>query len=169
MSQQDLVRAYLPVTLPLLRAVSQADGLDAGPHRAHSVTGALREWYTEGDLEELEFVALTHAAHSSLRLLADDPQAPRLRVVLAVDAPAPHVVPVTDGPRSLVRMGGPIPLSWVASIHIDEAEAEKAVLGAIGALAAADAGDDDARFLVDEAQACDLLWYDVSELPHLLA
>ncbi|MDQ1293251.1 MAG: hypothetical protein QG608_1132 [Actinomycetota bacterium] len=169
MSQQDLVRTYLPVTLPLLRAVSQARGLDAGPHRAHCVTGALREWYTEGDLEELEFVALTQAAHSSLRLLAEDPQAPRLRVVLAVDAPAPQVVPVADGPRSLVKLGGPIPLSWVASIHIDEAGAEKAVLGAIDALAAADAGDDDARFLVDEAQAGDLLWYDVSELPHLLA
>jgi hypothetical protein len=33
---------------------------------------------------------------------------------------------------------------------------------------AADAGDDDARFLVDEAEACDLLWYDVTELGELV-
>jgi hypothetical protein len=34
---------------------------------------------------------------------------------------------------------------------------------------AADAGDDDARFALDEAEATELLWYDVTEIPDLLA
>jgi len=168
MSQPDLVRVYFPATVPLLRTVHAAGGLGPGPHPAHAVTGTLREWYVEGDLEELEFVALTHAARSSLRLLAADPQAPRLRVVLAADLPSPRTVPVAGGPRSLVRVEGDVPLQWVASIHVDEAQAEKTVRVAAGVLAEADAGDDDAAFLVDGAQACDLLWYDVSELGNLL-
>ena len=47
----DPVRAYLPVT-----AAALARALDEGvvvAAAAHAVTPALREWYTEGDLEEL--------------------------------------------------------------------------------------------------------------------
>ena len=38
--------------------------------RAFAVTPALRERYASGDLEELEYVAMTHAARASLRLLS---------------------------------------------------------------------------------------------------
>jgi hypothetical protein len=41
------------------------------------------------------------------------------------------------------------------------------VAEAILALPAADAGDDDARFALDEAEATELLWYDVTELGDL--
>jgi hypothetical protein len=39
---------------------------------------------------------------------------------------------------------------------------------AVAAVPAAREGDDDAQFLVDEAEACDLLWYDITELPDLV-
>ncbi|MFD0821913.1 DUF6912 family protein, partial [Micromonospora zhanjiangensis] len=59
---------------------------------AHAVTPALREWYAEGDEEELEYVAFTRAAQDALRLLRDDAGAPRRRVVVSADLP-PGSVP----------------------------------------------------------------------------
>jgi len=56
----------------------------------------------------------------------------------------------------------------VASVHVDEDEARSDVAAAVDALAAAAAGDDDAQFAVDGAEAHDLLWYDVSELGELV-
>ncbi len=53
--------------------------------RGYAVTPALREWYSSGDIEELEYVAMMHAARESLRLLAADPASPRRRVVLAAE------------------------------------------------------------------------------------
>jgi len=64
------MRIYLPATLARLAA-----GLDAGqfdPDVAYAVTPALREWYIEGDIEELEYAAAAAAARASLHLLADD-------------------------------------------------------------------------------------------------
>src|ERR671921_401687 len=54
------MRVFVPATMPLLGAL-RADGLPA-PVAAHAVTGALREWYVEGDGEELEYAASTEAA-----------------------------------------------------------------------------------------------------------
>jgi len=56
----------------------------------------------------------------------------------------------------------------VASVHVDEEQAQDVVAAAVAALPAADAGDDDARFALDEAEATELLWYDVSEIPDLV-
>jgi hypothetical protein len=100
-------------------------------------------------------------------LLAGQPGAPRRRVVLALDVPDGAVTP--GGPsRSSVQVTPPIGLSWVVSVHIDEEAVAEVVGAAVQALPAAIAGDEDARFLLDEAEACDLLWYDVSELEDLL-
>jgi hypothetical protein len=145
------MRVYLPTTLSGLAAAHGGGGFEPGsdPLAGHAVTPAVREWYVAGDLEELEYAALTEAAEASLRLLAGDPTTPRRRVVVAADVPDADV-------RS------------IASVHVDEAEAEPVVVAALEALDAADAGDDDARFLLDEAEAAELLWYDVSELPDLV-
>ena len=161
-------RVYLPTTLPGL-AQAHAAGVLLAPVPAHAVTAAVREWYTEGDTEEYEYVALTEAAESSLRLLAADPAAPRRRVVVAVDVAEPAVTDTPDGPsRSAVLVGGDVPISTVASVHVDEESAVKIIAEAIIALAAADAGDDDARFALDEAEATELLWYDVTEIGDLV-
>ena len=169
------MRIYLPTTLPLLAAAREAGcftaSRDAGPGGlpAHAVTPAVREWYTEGDLEELEYTALLEAAEASLHLLADDAAAPRRRVVVAADVPDDAVRPGGRF-RSSVRLQVPVELSSAVSVHVDETTVAETIAAAAAAAAAlaAEAGDDDARFLVDEAEACDLLWYDVTELGDLV-
>ena len=79
------MRVYLPTTLAGLAAAHLA-GRFEGPLEAHAVTGAVREWYSSGDLEELEYAAFTEAAEASLRLLAGE-GSPHRRVVVAADVP----------------------------------------------------------------------------------
>ncbi|MER6919180.1 hypothetical protein ABT314_09125, partial [Streptomyces spiralis] len=81
------MRVYVPLTLPGLAEAYRTGELGAGPLVAYAVTPALREWYLSDDMEELEYAALNRAALASLRLLAADPDAPRRRVVVAVDVP----------------------------------------------------------------------------------
>ena len=47
------MRVYLPLTLPGLRSLLDAGQLDGVPLPGYAVTQALREWYAEGDDEEL--------------------------------------------------------------------------------------------------------------------
>ena len=64
------MRVYLPATLPALAGLLRTGEIGPAPGApAFAVTPALREWYASGDLEELEYVAMTHAARASLRLL----------------------------------------------------------------------------------------------------
>jgi hypothetical protein len=165
-----MTRVYVPTTLAgLARAQEQGtletDGTASVP--AHAVTGAVREWYVEGNLEELEYSALIDAAEASLRLLALEPKVPRRRVVVAVDVADDLVSPGGDH-RSSVLISGPVALSTVVSVHVDEVESEPTIVAAVDALASAAEGDDDARFQLDEAEACDLLWYDISEIDDLI-
>ena len=159
------MRVYLPTTTAGLAAAVRTGSFPASA--GHAVTPAIREWYAAGDTEELEYAALTEAAEASLRLIAAEPAGVRRRVVLATDLPERLVSP--GGPfRSSVSVAGPLAMEAVASVHMDEPEAEETVAAAASALPAADAGDEDARFLLDEAEARELLWYDASELPHLI-
>ena len=168
-----MTRVYVPTTLLGLARAQKLGTLDdpesdAGARLpAHAVTGAVREWYVEGNLEELEYSALIEAAEASLRLLALEPLAPRRRVVVAVDVPETLLSPGGEH-RSSVRITGPIELSRVVSVHVDEVESQDTIVAAVDALAAAAGGDDDARFQLDEAEACDLLWYDISEIDDLI-
>jgi len=162
------MRVYLPSTLARLARAHTAGEL-AGPADAHAVTGAVREWYTSGDLEELEYAAFTEAAEASLRLLATD-GGPHRRVVVAADVPDGAVRPRAGEPyRSAVTVASTVPLRDVASVHVDEVDAQDVVAEAVRSLPAADAGDDDARFALDEAEATELLWYDVTEIPDLVS
>jgi hypothetical protein len=161
------MRVYLPCTLPALARLL-ADGQAAPPVRGYAVTPALREWYSSGDEEELEYVALTHAARASLRLLHADPEAPGRRVVLAAEVPGDQVSGVAgfDEP-ALVEIKVAIPVRDVVSGHVDDPDAAADVRAAVDALPAADSGDDDARFIVDGAEGHELLWYATQELHHL--
>src|ERR671932_708708 len=161
------MRVYLPTTLAGLARASSAGAFE-GPLDAHAVTGAVREWYTSGDLEELEYAAFTEAAEASLRLLAGE-GGPNRRGVVAADVPDAAVRPRASEPyRSAVTVVSAVSLGDVASVHVDEAEAQDVVAQAVRSLPAADAGDDDARFALDEAEAAELLWYDVTEIPDLV-
>jgi hypothetical protein len=162
------MRIYLPATLPALADLLRRAEIGPAPVRGFAVTPALREWYASGGEEELEYVAMTHAARASLRLLAADPAAPRRRVVLAADVPDEHIR--CDGGFSdptRVDITAPIPLPWLVSAHIDDLVAVGDVSKAVTALAAADTGDEDARFLVDGAEGHELAWYASQELPYV--
>jgi hypothetical protein len=158
------MRVYLPSTLPRLARDLQAGEIE--PVAAYAVTPALREAYASGDTEELEYVALLAAARASLALLADDPQAPPRRVVLAAEVPDAAAI-AAEHPAA-VAVAGPIPVTKLASAHVDDAEAIQDVAKAVAALPAADAGDDDAEFDVDQAEGHELAWYASQELPDLL-
>ncbi|MGW0614331.1 DUF6912 family protein [Streptomyces sp. NPDC002788] len=167
------MRVYVPLTLPGLAEAYKTGELADGPFVAYAVTPGLREWYLSDDIEELEYAALSRAALASLRLLAADPQAPRRRVVVAVDVADRAASADPDrglDPAALgeVRVAGPMPLSKAASVHVDAADAEADVTAAADALPAADGGDDDARFVVDGAEDHELLWFATQEIPNLV-
>jgi hypothetical protein len=162
------VRIYLPATLPAVAEVLRAGEFLPVANRGYAVTPALREWYASGDIEELEYAAMTHAARQSLRLLAADPRASRRRVVLAAEIPAERVTTNADGSDpAQVAVRGAVMLRDLVCGHVDDAAASSEIAAAVAALAAADAGDDDARFAVDAAEGCELAWYATQELADL--
>jgi hypothetical protein len=164
--RDELVRVYVPATVPMLTTLRKQGALAAD--EAHAVTPALREWYAEGDEEELEYVAFTRAAQDALRLLRADVAAPRRRVVISVDLPAGAVrrTEVELG-SSTVRLDGPVVVTTVAAIHLDGDEATEDIGAAVAVVEEALAGDPDAQFTVDSAEDHELAWYDVSELDEL--
>jgi hypothetical protein len=165
---EERTRVYLPATMPLLASL-RADGHLTTPLSGHAVTPALREWYAEGDDEELEYVAFTRAAQDALHLLRHDPDAPRRRVVISADLAGGDVVPAArDLGSSAVALGDRLTLDAVAAIHLDGADAEADVAAAADVVEEAAAGDPDAQFTVDGAEDHELEWYDVTELDEVL-
>jgi len=67
------------------------------------VTPTLREWYAEGDAEELEYAALMAAARASLRLLAHASDAPPRR--------AGHTLAVTPAGRKALDV-------WASAVEL---------------------------------------------------
>jgi hypothetical protein len=165
------MRVYLSATVPTLAQAHSSGRFAEAGALAHAVTPSLREWYTEGDTEELEYAALLDAAEGSLRLLAADRGAPRRRVVVAAEMPDGMVRPTPEehGFRSTVALAAAVERRHVVSVHVDDDEAADDGAAAARALAAAAHGDEDARFVVDSADAHDLLWFDVTEIPALVA
>jgi hypothetical protein len=142
--------------------------LHARSGTAFAVTPTLREAYAQGDDDELAEVALRDAALASLRLLAGEGAStmpPRRAVVVAeVD----DLTPRPDLDDAVVRLPGPIALADVIAVYVDNADAQPAVLAAIEVIDEADLGDEDAEFVVGDAQDHDLAWYASQELPFLL-
>lgn len=162
------MRVFLPSTLPGLARALRAGQVGPGPVPGFAVTPSLREAYASGDEEELEYTALTEAARASLRLLAADPAAPPRRVVLAAEIQADQVkLDARDKEPARVLIGGAVPLTSLASAHVDDVVAGADVRAAADALPAADAGDEDARFAVDGAEGHELGWYATQELSGL--
>jgi len=135
---------------------------------AFAVTPTLREAYAEGDDDELADVALREAALASLRLLAGEGTSdlPLRRAVVVADVEGATARPDLDD--AVVRLSAPIAFTDVIAVYVDNADAEQAVLPAIEAVDAADLGDEDAEFIVGDAQDHDLAWYAAQELPFLI-
>ncbi|MDT5183670.1 MAG: hypothetical protein QOJ20_2559 [Mycobacterium sp.] len=162
------MRVYVPATLTMLQQLVADRSLHARSGTAFAVTPTLREAYAEGDDDELADVALREAALASLRLLAGEgtPALPPRRAVVVAEVEDATARPDLDD--AVVRLSGPIAYDDVIAAYVDNADAEPAVQPAIEAVDAADLGDDDAEFIVGDAQDHDLAWYAPQELPFLL-
>ena len=167
------MRVYLPTTLPGLRALLDTGVIGPAPLPGYAVTGALREWYAEGDDEELEYAAMSLAARASVRLLDRalllDPGTPPRRVVVVADVPeAGGVQPAPDVDRAAVRVLQDVPLRQVKAVHVDDPSAEPDVRAAAEQLVEADLGSEDAAFVVEQAEGHELQWYATQEIGPLL-
>src|SRR5436309_11590765 len=121
------MRIYLPATTTTLHALIDAGEVGPPPLTAFAVTPGLREWYVDDDPESLEYAAMVEAARGSLRLLDADPAAARRRVVLAVDVPDRTVTVRDDLDRGVVEIADAVPLVAVASVHVDDTDAQDTV------------------------------------------
>lgn len=163
------MRVYLPATSSVLRRLVQAGALEPAPLTAFAITPALREWFVDDDVDELEYAAMLEAARASLRLLDADADAARRRVVVAADVPDADVKVRDDLDRGVVHIAAPVPLAAIASVHMDDTEAEETVAAAAEAVIAADLGDPASQERVDDAEGFELAWYANQEVRDLLA
>lgn len=177
-------RVYVPATIDMLRRLVTDGEVDAVSRTAFAVTAALREAYTSGDDDELAEVAMSEAARASLRLLAartDDEsraagesrpagksgaEVPARRVVVAADVD--EATPRPDLDDAVVRLVGPLTLASVASVHVDLEGATADVARAVEVIDAADMGDEEAEFVLGDAEDHQLAWYATQEIPFLL-
>ena len=162
------MRVYLPATSTVLRRFASSGVLGGAPLTAFAVTPGLREYYVDDDIEELEYAASADAARASLRMISMDPSAAQRRLVIAADVPDASVEVRDDLDRGVVRVRVEVPLSWCASIHADDADAEAAVTAAAVEIDAADLGDERAEEVVDDAEGFELCWYATQEIEDLL-
>lgn len=178
---QGKLRVYIPATVAVLRRLLDDGEVFPLGATAFAVTPALREAYASGDDEELAEVAMAEAARASLRLLAGerDPESETSgggsvggpapvyrRAVIAADVTGARLRPDLDD--AVVKLAGPVGLSKVASVHVDLVEAEPHVAKAVDVVDAADLGDEDAEFVLGDAEDHQLAWYATQELPFLL-
>jgi hypothetical protein len=162
------MRVYLPSTLTELRRLLDNGVVGDPPLPGYAVTPALREWYAEGDLEEMEYVVLTLAARASVRLLDADPDAVRRRVVVVAEVPDALVTTVPHVDRAAVKVADPVALRLVQAVHVDDPAAVPDVTIAADAVIEADLGSDDAAFRVEQAEGHELQWYASQEIGPLL-
>lgn len=162
------MRVYLPATIGMLRDLVAEGQLKPISDTGFALTPALREAYTSGSTEELEYAALLDAARASLRLIAAADGVKELprRVVISADVQNATARPDLD--PAVVRLTGPVPLDEIAAVHVDTEEAEDAVRTAAQVIDAADLGDEDAEFALGDAEDHELAWYAAQELPFLL-
>ena len=142
-----VVRVYVPLGRSGLEELSSDGSLSAGPGNprvAYAVTSGLERSAPGLDVEDLEYAAFSDAVEAGAG--ARRP-APRARRGGAPAAAAPgSVAPRAARPVSRVVLTAPVPLSRVASFHVD----------------------DEVTGGVDE-EADELLWYDVTELDDVRA
>ncbi|WP_067675965.1 DUF6912 family protein [Nocardia miyunensis] len=88
------------------------------------------------------------------------------RAVIAADVTGATLR--SDLDDAVVRLSAPVTYNQIASVHVDLAEAEPAIAKAVDVIDAADIGDEDAEFVLGDAEDHQLAWYAAQELPFLL-
>ena len=141
-----LTRIYIPLNASGLRSL-EADGALGAPFLAHAVTEAVRASAPAAGRDDWEYAALNDAALSSSSLLTSDESR---RIVAAADVASDIVGSAVSGgspveSESAVWISDSVALKRIASFHLSD--------GAVR----------------DDELDDDLLWYDVTELPVILA
>jgi hypothetical protein len=143
-----LTRIYIPLNISGLRSIGADGVLGGAPFLAHAVTEAVRASAPTAGQDEWEYTALSDAAKSSGSLLTSGES----RCIVAAADVAPDLVGSAPGGstvESAVSISDSVALKRIASIHV---------------------GDDAARDdQLDDEMDDELLWYDVTELPVILA
>ncbi len=137
-----LTRIYIPLNASGLRRLGIDGALAEAPFLAHAVTEAVRVGAPTAGQDEWEYTALNDAAQRSASLLTSGESR---RIVAAADVTSDLVgsaAPADSSLESAVSISDSVALKRIASFHVDDD----------------DAGEDD-----------ELLWYDVTELPVILA
>lgn len=181
------MRVYLPATVRMLSDLVDRSEFRPLGGTAFAVTPTLREAYVSGDDEELAEVAMGEAARAAIRLLVAESELPApsddpvdsdgddhpgadarswRRAVIAADVDGVTARPDLDD--AVVKVEGPVPMSAIASVHLDLADARDAVRRAAEVIDAADLGDTDAEFILGDAEDHQLAWYAPQELPFVL-
>jgi hypothetical protein len=135
-------RIYIPLNASGLRSLDADRALGRAPFLAHAVTAAVRASAPGAGRDQWEYTALSDATRSSAARLTSGESR---RIVASADVSADVVGPVAPGSsidESAVSVTESLALNRIASFHVD------------GDLSSED----------DE-----LLWYDVTELPAILA
>lgn len=164
-------RVFLPATFAMLTELNETGQLAARSGWGFMVTPALREFYVEGDEEEISYSAFLEASMASLRLLAigDEESFPHRRVVISVDVDDSAISARPDMGEPVVKLEpATITLDDVAAIHVDIEESEPATAKAVKVIDTADLGDEDAELAVGDALDNFMAFYDPTELPFLV-
>jgi NTE family protein len=136
-----LTRIYIPLNASGLDSLSTKGAVEGAPFPAHAVTEALQSSAPAMRQDEWEYAALNDAAQTSGAVLT---AGEGRRIVAAADVSSDIVGPAEPGDsdvESAVSITDSVALKRIASIHVDG----------------------------DSSQSDDLLWYDVTELPVVLA
>lgn len=164
-------RVYVPATFAMLRELAEMGSVAARSGWGFMLTPALREFYTDGDEEEIAYSAFLEASMASLRLLAigDEADFPHRRVVISVDIDQGAIKPQPEMGEPVVKLDPAVfSTEDVAAIHVDIEESEAATSKAIEVIDTADLGDEDAELAVGDALDNFMAFYDPSELPFLV-
>ncbi|SFT97656.1 hypothetical protein SAMN04487904_1184 [Actinopolyspora lacussalsi subsp. righensis] len=170
------MRIYLPATVRMLREFFEQQQLRPLSGTAFALTPALRESYSSGDAEELEYAAMREAARASLRLIstelgdsreAETEESPR-RVVVSADVRDEEATLRPDLDHAVVRLANPVPWKKIAAVHVDTAEAEEAVRQAAQLIDDADLGEEKAELALGDAEDHELAWFAPQEVPFML-
>jgi hypothetical protein len=144
-----LTRIYIPLNASGLRGLDAEGVIGGAPFLAHAVTEAVRACAPTAGRDEWEYATLNDAAQSSrLRLTSGE-----TRPIVAVADVSPDLVasaPADDSTvGSIVSVSDSVDLKRIASFHVGDGVVRNDPL--------------------DDELSGELLWYDVTELPVILA
>lgn len=161
------VRVYLPATFGMLGTLAKDGQMPVRSGVGFSLTPALREFFTSGDDEEIEYQAFLEASRASLRLLTagGEEKFPHRRVVISADLPETSVSANADKGEAVVDVfPALLETAQLVAIHVDDEGNEPATAAAIEVVDAADLGDEDAEITLGDCEDNLMSWYDAKEL-----